>query len=108
MKKASPDFFQTQVLAQALDQPRYCYTYNKNIGYISNRAWVGIGIAYQRKESGIKGTTTLERELKLKKVNDSLFLFFLPVPSIFSVLISTLSQTAFFLHFYIKNMTEIN
>lgn len=28
-----------------------CCTYNKNIGYVSIRAWVGIGRAYQRKET---------------------------------------------------------
>lgn len=72
----------------------FCYTYNNNMGYVSIRAWVGIGIACQRKKTGVKGITNSARELNLERISGSLFCYFLIVLHVF-FLVLILSQTLF-------------
>lgn len=53
----------------------FCYIYY-NMVYVSIRAWVGIGIACQRKKTGVKGITNSARELNLERISGFPFLFF--------------------------------
>lgn len=79
----------------------FCYTYNNNMGYVSIRAWVGIGIACHRKKTGVKGITNSARELNLERISGSLFCF-LTVLHFFSF---NIESNTFFLHLYIQKMT---